>query len=313
MKSDVPHMELKYCYTGFATKNKKYYIGTSSATIYIYDYSSKELICKFKDVPYADKLFLNDDETILVAKSTEPKIAIYDLEELKLVHKIRVKETNQPQDANLSFSDCGKYLYNIVYDKELLSFLIKLDIMSGTYKRIDSLPHFVYTDILHIKEHSRYYLWGYERGEPNKYFIKEFDYNWNEIKHIDFNHHVTHVEYSSKDDNFYFSFLHEPQIYIYNSDFTKVVEKILIEPKVEKLKMFGLGKEVLMSKYGFTFGFSLDKQTLTLGIKYQKAVVIVDINRNILRVVPFEYGGYVQFGRVANEVFINNEAYMISE
>lgn len=115
MISEKPIKKLKRCYTGVSTKDKKYYIGTSSASIYFYDYDTLNLVQKFQDVPYANSLYLNENNSILVVKGTLGKIGIYDVNLLKLKHLIKLKGISEPQDAGLCFSHCGNYVINIVY------------------------------------------------------------------------------------------------------------------------------------------------------------------------------------------------------
>jgi len=311
MMSNGPHFKLKYCYTGLATTNKKFYIGTSSSTVYVYDYLNRTLLCKFNDVPYADKLYLNEDETILVVKSTEPQIAIYSLVELKLMHKVRMKNTNQPQEANLCFSACGNYLYNIVYDNDLLSYVVKINLHTGTYQTLDFLPKSGLTTILYVKEHQQYYLWGFHRGIQNEFFVKIFDLNWTELKHFDFTFYVTHVEYSSKEDAFYFQFLTDPYVYKFNHDLSEIQDKILVEEEYKTIQMFGQRKQVLISKYGFTFGFSLNKINLMLAIQYQNAIVIINQDKTVQKVVKFQNGQYVRFTDAGDEVVIHNEVFSV--
>lgn len=305
-------MKLKYCFTGLATSDMKYYIGTSSASVYIYDYVSQKLLSKHKDVAYANQIFLTNDEKYLVVKSSEPKIAIYELSTQKLKHKIRVKGTNQPQDANLCFSPCGKYIYNIVYDPDLHSYLIQINIESGEYSKIYALPYSVFTQILYVKEHKKYYLWGFERGVKNGYFCKVLDHKLKEKKHIRFPDYVSKVEYSPKESYFYLRYLAKNVVKAYNKDFSTIVKEIIVEPQMTTLKFGIKKKDICMSKYGLLGSFSLNKETLDLGLTYQKMVCIVDKDSNIKAEYPQEYGGYVKFSNVIDEVFVNNEIYKIT-
>ena len=314
MISEKPIKKLKRCYTGIVTKDKKYYIGTSSATIYIYDYNSMELITKFQDVRYADKLYLNEDSTLLIVKSTNPQIVIYDLKTLTLRYKIYIKGTSQPQDSNLCFSHCGNYLYNIVYDNDLLSFITKIDLKDGTYIKIDVPPLCNIRQILYVKEHKRYYLFGFKRPENvyrrNTDFIRVYNHKFEEAKYIELPYFFSQVEYSPKEDLFYTRSIGGYAVEVYKKSFKKVVKTYSSETKVKVIKGNHSQREEIHSIYSYLSGFSLNTNTLNIGISYSEAIVILNSKSNELRVFPMSHG-FVNLSSIDDEVLINGEVYKI--
>ena len=92
--------------------NGKYKVGCNGATMYLYDSSGREL-AKFKDIPYAYRGAFQQESNIFVLRSTEGRIAIYDCDEQKLLHKFRFSDVDGSQDDGFCFSADGKYFLNI--------------------------------------------------------------------------------------------------------------------------------------------------------------------------------------------------------
>lgn len=91
--------------------NGKYYVGCNGATIYVYNNDEEEL-AKLRDINYVYTGAFKPDSNIFVAKSGTGRLAIYDLDELKLIKKFRYGEDGA-QDGSFAFSPDGKYFYNI--------------------------------------------------------------------------------------------------------------------------------------------------------------------------------------------------------
>ena len=91
--------------------NGTYQVGCNGATIYVYDQNNREL-AKFRDVTYAYKGAFQPGANIFAAKTTEGSLAIYDLDRLTLVKKIRIARVDG-QDEGFAFSPDGKYFLNI--------------------------------------------------------------------------------------------------------------------------------------------------------------------------------------------------------
>ena len=91
--------------------NDNYNVGCNGASVYVYDKNGKELKV-FKDAPYTYRAKFKPNNNILVAKSTAGFLLIYDLDELKLLKKIKTSQIGS-QDDGFVFSKDGLYLYNI--------------------------------------------------------------------------------------------------------------------------------------------------------------------------------------------------------
>ena len=91
--------------------NGTYKVGCSGATMYLYDQNDKEL-ARFKDLTYVYKGLFKPETNIFVAKSTEGGLAVYDLDERALLHKIPVAKTGG-HDEGFAFSADGSKFYNI--------------------------------------------------------------------------------------------------------------------------------------------------------------------------------------------------------
>lgn len=78
--------------------NGTYHVGCSGATLYVYDQNNKEL-GRFKDIPYVYTGAFQAKSNIFVAKSAEGLLAVYDLDDLKLLKKIVINHCGG-QDEN---------------------------------------------------------------------------------------------------------------------------------------------------------------------------------------------------------------------
>lgn len=92
--------------------NGKYKVGCNGATMYLYDADDHEL-AKYKDIPYAYRGAFKPESNIFVLRSTEGRLAVYDCDERKLLHKFRFSDVDYSQDDGFCFSADGKYFMNI--------------------------------------------------------------------------------------------------------------------------------------------------------------------------------------------------------
>ena len=104
--------------------NSNYLVGCNGSTIYVYDKNEKE-VAKFKDANYVYRAKFIPNTNILIAKSTAGFLVIYNLDELKLVKKIKVSLIGA-QDEGFIITPDRKYLYNI--EKPLYSTKTQLTI-----------------------------------------------------------------------------------------------------------------------------------------------------------------------------------------
>jgi len=89
-----------------------YAVGCTGQTVYVYDASGKEL-ARFKDIIYAYTPMFCPGQSMFVVKSTDGRLAVYSLDQMRLIKKFRYSKTDAGQDDGLCFSKDGKYFYNI--------------------------------------------------------------------------------------------------------------------------------------------------------------------------------------------------------
>ncbi len=90
----------------------EYSVGCTGQTVYVFDKSGAE-IAKFKDLPYAYDCVISPKGDIFVVKTTEGRLAVYSLDERRLVKKFRFSSVDEMQDDNFCFSPDGEEFYNI--------------------------------------------------------------------------------------------------------------------------------------------------------------------------------------------------------
>lgn len=113
-------------------ENDNFKIGCNGASIYVYNKNDIEL-ARFKDIRYAYTGQWMPNKNIFVSKSTEGSLAIYDIDNLKLIKKIFITRIGA-QDEGFSFTPDGKYFYNIEKPKSsLITRLIKYDTTDWSY------------------------------------------------------------------------------------------------------------------------------------------------------------------------------------
>lgn len=108
--------------------NGKYQVGCNGATIYVYDMNDVEL-ARFKDINYVYRGAFKPNTNIFVAKSTADKLAIYDLDSLKLMKKITIAADGS-NDQGFAFSCSGDLFYNI--EKPESSLITQLAVYDGS-------------------------------------------------------------------------------------------------------------------------------------------------------------------------------------
>lgn len=92
--------------------NGKHSVGCSGQTVYVYDNAGVE-IKRFRDLIYAYNALFSPDGRLLVVKTTDGRIAVYDMEKLTLLKKFRFSKEDSSQDDGMCFSERGELFYNI--------------------------------------------------------------------------------------------------------------------------------------------------------------------------------------------------------
>jgi len=79
--------------------------------VYVYDASGKEL-ARFKDITYAYTPMFCPGQGMFVVKSTDGRLAVYSLDEMRLIKKFRFSKVDGAQNGGFCFSRDGKYFYH---------------------------------------------------------------------------------------------------------------------------------------------------------------------------------------------------------
>jgi WD40 repeat protein len=91
--------------------NGRYAAGTTGRTVHVFDGEGNKL-AEFRDLTYAYEAAFTPSGDKLIVKSTEGKLALYSLTELKLVKKLSFGSA--PQDGGFCFSHDGKRFLMVV-------------------------------------------------------------------------------------------------------------------------------------------------------------------------------------------------------
>ncbi|MBR6784873.1 MAG: hypothetical protein IKM25_01320 [Clostridia bacterium] len=92
--------------------NGEYGIGCTGQSVCVFDKNGEELVA-FKDLKYAYSCAISPKDDIFVVKSTEGRVAVYSLADLRLIKKFRFSSVAESQDDNFCFSSDGEIFYNI--------------------------------------------------------------------------------------------------------------------------------------------------------------------------------------------------------
>ncbi|MBQ7043599.1 MAG: hypothetical protein IJN78_03235 [Clostridia bacterium] len=181
--------------------NGTFTIGCTEQTVYIYDKNGEEK-AKFKDLTYAYNAEISPDSKKAVVKTTDGRLAVYSLEEMKLLKKFRFSKTDGGQDAGFCFSADGKQFFNLeshgdgrehclsVYETE--NFTPVKQLFYGKESYISCIEY--------DKEYDSYFVLGifYRRFRRNKYFAAEL--RDDELKNITYIDEKDYIFYDSFKD-----------------------------------------------------------------------------------------------------------------
>lgn len=155
----------------------KYSVGCTGQTVYVYDKDGNEK-ARFKDLTYAYDAEISPDSKIFAVKTTDGRLAVYSLEEMKLIKKFRFSKVDGGQHAGFCFSADGKMFLNIeshgdgferclaLYETENFNLIRQLFYGKEMY-----LSCIEYDDAF-----DSYFVIGilYRKFRKNKYFAAEF-------------------------------------------------------------------------------------------------------------------------------------------
>ncbi len=155
------------------TENEKFKVGCTGQTTYVYDKNDNELARFKKDILHGYLPILKPNSNILVVKSTEGRLAIYNLDNLTLVKKVRTVPTAVAfaQDENMCFSKDGKLFYNIEMHVECYTRLTVYDAenfepLKHLFEETESEQILSYIEC--DKENGNIYMLGFIRGNDEE-------------------------------------------------------------------------------------------------------------------------------------------------
>ena len=149
--------------------NGKYRVGCSGQSIYVYNQEDVEL-ARFQDMEYAYCGAFVPGTNVFVAKSTYPKMAVYDLDRLELVKKFRSGRA-AAQDEGFAFTPDGAAFYNIESFRKLQTRLVIYDSMDFSVKEVlfSDRPKLFLQHIEFDAATGDCYLLGYTRADSMVY------------------------------------------------------------------------------------------------------------------------------------------------
>lgn len=96
-------------------KNSRFAVGTTGRAVQVFNEAGKK-VAEFRDLTYAYNVAFTLSGDKLIVKSTEGMLALYSLNELQLIKKIRFGSA--PQDGGFCFSQDGTRFLNVaMYEK----------------------------------------------------------------------------------------------------------------------------------------------------------------------------------------------------
>ena len=155
--------------------NGTHTVGCTGQTVYVYDKNGNEL-AKFKDLKYAYLPIISPNGKQLVVKSTDGRLAVYSLETMTLIKKIRFSKVNYSQDGGCCFSTDGSLFYNIESHTDDLHSAVSLynttdfsKIAQYDFEEADMLTHMECD-----AQADTCYILGNIRGDDGYYYVAKF-------------------------------------------------------------------------------------------------------------------------------------------
>lgn len=155
-------------------ENENYAVGCTGGSVYVYNRDGEEL-ARFRDLTYAYTAKFMPGTNIIVVKTTEGHLAVYNLEQLQLVKKIFITGTGA-QDDGFAFSPEGNWLYNI--ERPVVSTRTRLAKYDTKHFEVNEIwfeddEDMVLTDIEFDAQTNACYLLGFMRDDEGV-----FDYGY---------------------------------------------------------------------------------------------------------------------------------------
>ena len=167
--------------------NGKYLITATGRTVVVYDAQSLNELSSFKGMTDAYKIAIRPGHNAFAVKSNNGDLYFYDLDTMQLTKKLHVYSSHISQDEGCCYSRDGSAFYNIVYTKDLLSYLVRYDaetiLETAVWFKKD---RYVLYDMQYVEKAGQYVLQGYERlDNRNQDFLLWFDESAGTFTRID--------------------------------------------------------------------------------------------------------------------------------
>jgi WD40 repeat protein len=154
------------------TENENFKVGCTGQTTYVYDKNDNELARFKKDILYGYLPMFKPNSNILVVKSNEGRLAIYNLNTLSLVKKFRYTSVVGGCDNSMCFSKDGKLFYNIESHIECYTRLTVYDAETFEPKKRlfeETEDEQILDHIECDKENGNIYMLGFIRGVDREF------------------------------------------------------------------------------------------------------------------------------------------------
>jgi WD40 repeat protein len=247
----------------------KWIAQNKSSRINLFNAVTYELVASFKDIPYISKEVFSNDSKYLLAKSTDCKLALYDLEKMELVHKHKIKKNAQPQDQGICFSSGSKKIVDLVYNNALLGYISVWDIETWDETRYYEGENNVFQTIISLNSKEKCFVSGYHRdrfGVFNIPFYMWFDVHGGMGEFID----------TKFDAGTMFIFAEKlDKIFAYNGSDTNIT--FLQESRVTQLAENDRIQNVALSTDNTKAAVIFDKQTVVYDFPSIEIIAELDV------------------------------------
>ncbi|MCK9536340.1 MAG: hypothetical protein M0R05_01925 [Bacilli bacterium] len=164
----------------------KYIARCDGEAVYLYNADDYQELACFRDLNYVNQIKFSDDGRILVLKSIEPELAVYDISEMKLICHIKVENTSQAQDGKFCLAPDNQYIYNIVYFNDLSSAIARIDVKKQSYQIIFHFENCLFEEAEYLSHRDIYLFSGKDRT-VNKYFVLEYGVKGDKFRRVTLN------------------------------------------------------------------------------------------------------------------------------
>lgn len=166
-------------FVGYA-ENETFKVGCTGQTTYVYDKDGNELARFKKDILYGYRPMFQPNSNVVVVKSTEGRMAVYNLDTLSLVKKFRFTPVDGCQDQSMCFSKNGKIFYNIEEHIECRTRLTIYDTQNfePIKKLFEDDEKQMLIHIEYDEENENIYVLGYMRDDNGIFhqpFVAQFE------------------------------------------------------------------------------------------------------------------------------------------